>query len=245
MSTTETSARVVTFNRRPFRVCSSIEQPSQDIVKATPSLWQADLDTAALFGGELTRHALGAMNIRGDKKYVVVDTKVHMLMPGQCPAIPGWHTDGAPRSIGDPPARTFGEVVYSPLGSGPPSLAVQEEWDAAGDVPLFHLLVTGEGCLTEFLTEPVELSIPENSRLYADVSRQVEAGDFARAFAPSCAVVEWDWWNLHQGVYATKREFRFLIRVTESDYHAPQPRANLDQIIRAQQMVYSPTEFGW
>jgi hypothetical protein len=234
------------FNRRPYVVVGAIDQPPQDLVKATPSLWQADLETAALFGGELTRHALGAMKIRGDKKYVVVDSKVHLLMPGQCPAIPGWHTDGAPRTVGTPPTRTFGELVYSPLGSGPPNLAVQEEWDAAGDVPRFHLLVTGDGCLTEFLDDPLELPAPESHDLYRTISAQIAGRpELRRSFAPSCTVVEWDWWNLHQGIYATRREFRFLIRVTESDYHAPQPRRNLDQILRSQQMVYSPTEFGW
>lgn len=226
------------FNRRPYRLGRMIEQPSQELVKATPSLWQADLDTAVLFGGELTRHALGAMDIRGDKEHVVVDTKVHMLMPGQCPAIPGWHTDGAPRKLGDGSG-------YSPLGAGPPDLYEQERQDAAGDAPRFHLLVTGTGCLTEFLDEPVMLDASADYDLYKHMTWQINEGDYKRSFAPSCAVVEWDWWNVHQGVIATEREFRFLIRVTESDHHAPQPRKNLDQIIRAQQMVYSPQEFGW
>jgi len=227
------------FNRRPLIQGQKISQPSEDLVKNTPSLWQADLDTAILFGGELTRQALGAMNIRGDKKYIVVDTKVHMLMPGQCPAIPGWHTDGAPR---------WSELhkSYTPLGQGPADLDVQEEWDAAGDVPRFHLLVTGKGCLTEFLVDPIELFTPKAHNLYAQLTGQINAKEaLKRAFAPSCTVVEWDWWNLHQGIIATAREWRFLIRVTESNYHRPQPRHNLSSIIRTQQMIYSPQVFGW
>ncbi|MEC2506153.1 hypothetical protein P9X25_18565, partial [Bacillus cereus] len=74
-----------------------IEQPSIDVLKNTPALWNASLDDALKYGGELTKAAIGAMNLRHDRKYIVVDTKVHMLMPGMCPAIPNWHSDGVPR----------------------------------------------------------------------------------------------------------------------------------------------------
>lgn len=244
----------VTFNRNPIRDRGRIEQPDQVEVKNTPSLWQADLDVALRYGGELTRAALGAMEIRGDKQYVVVDTKVHMLMPGQCPAIPGWHTDGAPRQVVEPttwegPGGHRGE--FSPVASGPPDLAEQERWDELGLAPRFHLLVTGEGCLTEFVWNPVILEVPDAATpdLYAHLTRSVEElrGNGGADFAPpdSCRAVEWDWWTLHQGTLATRREWRFLIRVTESDYHEPLSASRLHEIIRTQSTVYTPMEFGW
>lgn len=253
----------VRFNRTPLAHAGVIEQPPQELVKNTPSLWQADLDTAARYGGDLTRAALGAMRLRGDKKHVVVDTKVHMLMPGQCPAIPGWHTDGAPRRIGSidrsggAPVRR--SIEYSPLGAGPPDLRVQQAWDDEGLAPRFHLLVTGRGCLTQFMSAPAVIEVPDDPTgdLYRRITRAIEnvgvevettlervdAGLFE--FAPSCTAVEWDWWNLHQGIVATEREWRYLIRVTESDHHEPLPPSRLPEIIRTQQMVYTPAEFGW
>jgi hypothetical protein len=60
---------------------------------------------------------------------------------------------------------------------------------------------------------------------------------------PSCAVVEFDWHDLHTGVIATHVEWRYLIRVTETDYL--QPCSDLRRVIRTQQNVYIPTEFGW
>src|SRR4051794_29927346 len=87
----------ITFNRNPITEGGSIETPTTLEVKSTPTLWNASLDDAIKYGGDLTRAALGAMNLRGDKKHIIVDTKVHMLAPGQCPALPGWHTDGTPR----------------------------------------------------------------------------------------------------------------------------------------------------
>lgn len=248
--------RVTFQGRDTIKVARAIEQPSQDIVKNTISLWQADFDTAIRCGGELTRAALSAMNIIGDKKYVLVDTKVHMLMPGQCPAIPGWHTDGVPRMV-------FGNgkpVSFSPLGQGPPDLKKQVEWDAIGDRPRFHLLVTGTGCLTDFLSRPIAMSLTVPSLpskrhdIYKIISHKLRTHDYERESytdestiweMPSCTAIEWGWWHLHTAKLATKREWRFLIRVTESDYHEPQPVSNLANIIRTQQMVYSPLEFGW
>lgn len=226
------------------KVGRKIEQPSQELVKNTLSLWQADLDTAIKYGGDLTREAIAAMDIKGDKKYVLVDTKVHMLMPGQCPAIPGWHTDGVPRFVESI------EEKYSPLGTGPPNLQIQKEWEEKGDTPRFHLLVTGEGCLTQFPHEQVTLSNLPNAptnNFYKVVTKDMRnySFRFPHKESPSCTAIEWDWWHLHSAKLATKREFRFLIRVTESNYHAPQPVNKLNDIIRTQQMVYTPMEFGW
>lgn len=59
----------------------------------------------------------------------------------------------------------------------------------------------------------------------------------------SCTVIEFDWWDIHTGVIATGNEWRFLIRVCESDYY--EPRKDLREVIRIQSQVYSPTNFGW
>jgi hypothetical protein len=59
----------------------------------------------------------------------------------------------------------------------------------------------------------------------------------------SCTVVEFNWWDIHTGVIAAKKEWRYLIRVCESDYY--EPRSDLREIIRMQSQVYSPADFGW
>ena len=225
----------VRFNRNEVVVGRSIEPPTEDVLRNTLGLWCASPEDAIRYGGEATRAAIGAMDLRGDRKYIVVDTKVHMLMPGMLPAIPGWHTDGAPRKEGG-----------CPVGPLPPDVRAQEDMRP----PRFHLLVTGSGCLTEFWRHPNQcIDIPDRptSDLYRAVTEQVDAlaaGDPDGVWeAPSCTVVEWDWWNLHRGRPATVREWRFLIRVVETDYLAP--CRDLRQVIRTQQQVYVPMEFGW
>lgn len=233
------------FNRNPIIVADGhlgYAAPN-DLVKATPALWQADLDTAIRYGGDLTRDALSAMNIRGDRRYVVVDTKIHMLMPGFMPAIPGWHTDGVPRG-----------AERDPAGKGAPDMVAQEEMDDRA--PRFHLMVAGAAdCPTRFASDlDVMLEVPDepHASLYSMISEQMNdatTNGYADGRAMKTyeavpgAVYEWDWWQLHTAIRSRSHGWRFLIRVTESDHHAPQRK--IAHVIRTQQQVYVPDTFGW
>jgi len=85
-------------------------------------------------------------------------------------------------------------------------------------------LVTGSGCLTDFLLDPLELDVPDGlgTGLYSWMTKEIEdRPDARRVTVPSCTVVEWDWWNIHLGVAATAHEWQFLIRVAETDERPP------------------------
>lgn len=222
------------FNRGEVQFGKVIEKPSQDDIKNTQGLWNASFDDAFRFGGDVTRAALQAMNLRGDKKHIVVDVKTHMLMPGMIPAIPGWHTDGVPR----------GGKSLSPA-SGAPHIEMQ----VGHDSPRYHLLVVGGDCPTKFIaSRNIELQTEGLPNLYAGVSSQVcemnNKGLLDTYDAPDGQVVEWDWWELHTAQQARAPGWRYLIRVTETDYLEPQ--SDLRLVLRNQQQVYLPTEkFGW
>lgn len=223
------------FNRTVPIIGKSIETPSQELIKNTLGLHNASLDDALKYGGDLTRSAIAAMDLQMSKKHIIVDTKVHMLLPGMCPAIPGWHTDGVPRGSS-----------LDPLAKKDPNIQAQEELDS----PIFHLLVTGESCLTQFVKErDFELDVPEqpDSSLYKmvteQVARKVEQKELTAYEAPSCTAIMWDWWEIHTGMPAKKHEWRFLIRVTESDIQAP--KTDIREVIRTQQQAYMPMNFGW
>lgn len=224
------------FNKNPVIFTDrGIEHPSQEEVKNTPGLFNASLEDAVRYGGDLTREALSALILKGDRKHIFVDTKISMLMPGMYPAIPGWHTDGVPR----------------PKDKSKPSIWAQLAPYAKS--PHYHLLVTGEGCLTDFITVPVQLNIPHDigSDLYSKIDRDINSALERKDVVlenniktiPTCTMVEWDWWNLHRAVAAKLHEWRFLIRVTESDTRAP--KSDLRQVIRRQEQVYVPESFGW
>lgn len=231
------------FNRNPFTLGKPVEAPDAVTIKTTPSLWNASLDDAALFGGELTREVLQAVDLVGDRKYVTVDTKIHMLMKGMTPAMPGWHTDGVPR-----------DRTGNPAAVGVPMLDVQEKLDAAGKAPRYHLLVTGPHAPTEFLTRPAEISIPLDigSDLYKHITTAVNNtlsrlrtdGDLPPVESvPPSQWVDWDWWNIHRAQPAMANGWRFLIRVTESDFLPPQ--TDIRQIIRLHNPVYLSGSYGW
>ncbi len=225
----------VKFNRNPLVFGKSMEQPTFNDIKSTFGLWNASMEDAIRYGGELTRAALQTMNIRNDRKNIIVDTKIHMLMPGMSPAIPGWHTDGAPR-----------DKNKNPQGKDLPDTFAQENDERFNH---YHILVTGTGCLTKFLAKPTYISIPDqpNESVYAvmsnETSSKVKEDPTLTINAPTCTSVEFDWWDIHTGVIAEKHEWRYLIRVCESDYY--QPRKDLREVIRLQSQVYAPANFGW
>lgn len=220
------------FLSRSERRC--IDMPGPGEIRATLGLLNASPEDALRYGGPITRAALSAMQLRHDRRHVVVDVKVHMLLPGMCPAIPGWHTDGVPRG----PNR-------HPRGPGNPDIFAQREMRA----PRFHILVT-PGATPEFIDRPVTL-VPDarwsTTKLYAAITEQVEAGtgvhsDYRVRLEPH-RVYEFSWWDLHRGVAATDHVWRYLIRVTETDYQ--EPDTDLRNVLRTQQQVYVPMEYGW
>lgn len=223
----------ILFNRNPVKYVATIEQPSQTEIKNTFGLWNASYDDAIRYGGELTRYALRKMNLRHDRKNIVIDTKIHMLMPGWSPAIPGVHQDGSPRDIN-----------HNPNGKGPPDILAQEKLR----YNRYHMLVTGTGCLTKFVNRPIIISIPEEPsyEVYNLISSHVnEVSQKENIFTevPSCTVVEFDWYDLHTGVVATKKEWRYFIRVCESDFC--EPEKDLRQVVRMQSQIYSPINYSW
>jgi hypothetical protein len=80
------------WNRNYVKVGNSIATPTQDAIENTFNLRQVSLEDAMRYGGSITRDAIGAMEFHGDRRNIIVDTKVHFLMPGMCPAIPGWQS---------------------------------------------------------------------------------------------------------------------------------------------------------
>ena len=225
----------VLFNRNHLIKGKSIERPSDLETKNTFSLWNASYDDAIRYGGEITRAALRAMNLHHDRKNIIIDTKVHMLMPGWSPAILGWHTDGAPR-----------DKTGNPNGSGVPNTFAQENDDRFNR---YHILASGSGCLTQFINKPIEVPIPAEPsyEVYSIMSRHVQevvkVAPSIVSSIESCTNYEFDWWNIHTGVLSTKKEWRYLIRVCESDYY--EPRQDLREVIRMQSQVYCPADFGW
>lgn len=173
----------VLFNRNPMVLSGTMEQPAESEIKNTFGLWNASYDDAIKYGGDITREAVRHMELRHDRKHIIVDTKIHMLMPGWSPAILGWHCDGAPRN-----------AANNPNGSGVPDTFAQENLRSNR----YHIMVTGHGCLTQYINRPLSVPIPAEPsyEIYSVMSKYVqgqvvEHPEIVSTFH-SCGIYEFD-----------------------------------------------------
>lgn len=222
-----------------FTIGSALPCFSEDKIKNEPMFWSATPRYAWENGGPITRAFLAAIfNItlsdyapwvlRKADNYCF-DSRVHMLMPGWFPCIPGWHHDDVPRSRGD------GQPNYQN--------------------PEFHskhifALVNGDICPTEFAVGKTSMPhIPKGLgpvyKFWHNVVEQdIKEGTLERITPPSNHLIHFDWQSFHQGTKAVERGWRWFGRLTwDAGYEKGRPHHNE---IRKQVQVYldNPME-GW
>ena len=202
----------------------TIEEISQE-----PMLFMASRRFAFSHGGELTRQVLvqlekqDAFRMVPTRFHPVIDTRVHMLMPGMYPTIPGWHCDGVPRRGPD----------------GQPDLSLmdpeQKHWSV--------YMASGDGVSpTEFIFDNVSVRY-HTRHVWGSVNQSVlrrqnssEPLKVIRA-APG-EIYGFNSKTLHRATPCTERGWRFFFRLS---YMESEP-ANQ---IRRQTQVYMLGEDGW
>lgn len=178
-----------------LRIGQLLEPADQTTVKAEPMLHRADIRFAWAHGGPLTARFIRAL----PWEEVLIDSRVHMLMPGMWPCIPGWHHDDVPRS------RKDGQPNY-----------LTPEYHAEHCMALW-----GDCSLTEFAVGEADFELPPiGQKIYKAwdpvVEAKCEAGELKRVRAPECRQVFFDWQSWHRGMPTTKTGFRFFIRATRN-----------------------------
>jgi len=193
--------------------------PSQDEIRHLPQFYRADPELVHRRGGPFLRSFLERAPLPRTR-YVSIDTKVHMLMPGFHACIPGWHCDDFHRP-----------------GGGPPDLAgIERAWSE-------HVALTvGETALPEFVLGPLELPAPAalqpNGRpLYALYHDAIEALRPRVASPASGQMVAFSCLDFHRGTPAGRRGWRLFARITASDHREPRNE------IRTQTQVYLTQPF--
>lgn len=189
-------------------------------IKNEPMLHRATRDFAFCNGGPLTAEFIDALPWTGD---ILIDSRVHMLMPGMFPCIPGWHHDDVPRE------RSDGQPEYFN-----PSYKAE------------HCMAIWGGCSrTEFAIGAHEFEpAPIGQKVYKEADRVVEClcerSALERVTIPDSRLVFFDWLSWHRGMEATERGFRFFIRATRHSKLAARNE------IRVNANVYMPVlEEGW
>ena len=198
---------------------------TNDEVKNEPMLFGCDARHAEDLGGPLTRAFLAALPISW--RYapdLVVDSRVHMLIPGWFPAIPGYHHDDVPRS------REDGQPNY-----------VNPEYRSEHVM----MLVNAEVCPTAFAVGSLDFTVPPLGRTiykewHPDVESAVKAGVLKLESIPDRTLAFFDDRAWHQATPAVKNGWRWFIRASRNTHRKP---ANE---LRRQVQVYleNPME-GW
>lgn len=174
--------------------------------------------------GPITRKFITSLSEEfTDASNLIIDSRVHMLMPGWYPCIPGMHHDDVPRE------RSDGQPEYHN-----PSYKSKH-----------CLAIFGGGARTKFAIGQASFpEVPINHTVYKVwhpiVRDYLEQGKLHRIDATFGQMYYFDWNTWHEGTPAYESAFRLFIRASINTNRVPSNE------IRTQTQVYldSPME-GW
>ena len=197
-----------------------------DVVKNEPMLFSCSADAARKLGGPITRSFLDRLELVWDldEPDVVIDSRVHMLMTGWWPCIPGWHHDDVPRS------RSDGQPNY-----------VDPEYRSEHCMAL----AGADVCPTEFAIGQHALPDVASGRVvYRDwhpmVEDQVRTGRLRLWRAPTWRLIFFDWQSMHQGTQAIGDGWRWFVRASRSTN-----RQQFNEVRRQVQVYMDRPNDGW
>lgn len=170
-------------------------------------------------------NALWAIVVRGgdtppDGLFDCLDTRLHRLMPGMFPAIPGWHCDDVPRPTYDSQPRL--DLIDPRVRHWTVTLAT----DPSGI------------SRTEFVTEDVTIDVDESRPLWRQVHDFVERERPRTMFLDPGKVCEFSSTSIHRATATTVRGWRWWARVSW--------RKNRPTLVNTAEQVYILSEAnGW
>lgn len=193
-------------------------------IKNEPMFFNSSYDFASNNGGPITRGFLKAFASCREAPLdsLVFDSRVHMLMPGMYPCIPGYHRDDVPRPKGQPDYYTPAYRSRHALG-----------------------LVNAHVAPTEFAIGAAEFSEPTGvvyQTWHPEVVRKIAKGELRTVPAESGRIIFFDDRTWHQGTLATRFGWRWFGRLSWDTNR----RFNITNEIRKQVQVYMPAiNSGW
>lgn len=222
-----------TINSQAYPLSRVMPFASIDEIKNEPMLFNCDMAHAYQRGGSITRAFLDRLPLEWHDCPVVVDTRVHMLMPGWYPCIPGWHHDDVPRTRSDrQPNYDFGQ---------------NRSWHIVG-------LVNGRICPTQYAEGNIQVpKIEDGSIVYSRwhdlVEQRIKEGVLNTWHPEEDQLVMFNDMTWHRGTPAKEKGWRWFGRVSRYfDVNGRAiPRGNpRTNEIRRQVQVYLPTlNQGW
>ena len=196
-----------------------------DEVKNEPMLFGCNRFYAEALGGPLTLAFLESLPQEWiDAPDLVVDSRVHMLMPRWFPAIPGYHHDDVPRS------REDGQPNY-----------INPEYRSEHVM----MLVNAEVCPTEFAIGAIDITLPKvGDVIYKVWHPLVEAalsfGALELRRVPDRTLAFFDDRTWHQATPAVSSGWRWFIRASRNTHREP-----VNELRRQVQVYLEHPMEGW
>jgi hypothetical protein len=169
-----------------------------------PMLFSCDYETAYKLGGPPTREFLYTLPQDWHNENTIIDSRVHMLMPGWYPCIPGFHHDDVPRERSDGQPEYFNPSYRSEHAM---------------------ILYNGGICPTEFALGEAEFpDVPLGETYYKvwhplvmeKLSKAGLPGGLLKFSAPENQIIFFNDRTWHQGVKAVKSGWRLFIRASRN-----------------------------
>ena len=208
-----------------FVLGAKMKDFTQHQIKNEEMFFNCDLDFAYEKGGPITRNFIDCLPEDVKKENPVLDSRVHMLMKGWFPAIPGFHHDDVPRST----------------ANGQPNYA-NPEYHAEHALAL----VNGNICPTEFAIGTVELEIPKEGIIYKhwhkEIEKQIQNDSMKSVFAPSNQILFFDAHDFHQATRAVADGWRWFARIS---WNTDRQKTMTNEIRRNCQVYLEHPMEGW
>ncbi|HHT4259192.1 TPA: hypothetical protein ACTYZB_004859 [Klebsiella variicola] len=220
------------FNSQIHEIAPFAQGCSNSDIKNEPMFFNCGLDYAWDNGGPITRSFI--LNLPDGWSDAVFDSRVHMLIPGWYPAIPGFHHDDVPRP--DIPTGQHFLTAGQPDYDNPRYLSE-------------HILglVNADICPTHFaLGECTMPKIQDGELIYRrwhnEVEKLIERGEMKRVTIRDRMLTAFDWQTFHTGEKAIHSGWRWFGRVSRNTERTKK----ITNEIRVNAQVYLefPTQ-GW
>jgi len=197
---------------------------SQDEIKNEPMFFNSGIDFAYNNGGSLTKSFIDHLPSDWKNCNPVIDSRVHMLMQGWFPCIPGYHHDDVPRNTKDKRPNYDNPEYYSQHLFG---------------------LVNGDICPTQFAIGKHQLPKVDGiiyKTWHEIIEKQIKDGILKVQSVESYKYIEFDWQSMHTGTRAIGNGWRWFIRLSRNTDR----QKTITNEIRRQVQVYLefPME-GW
>lgn len=219
------------IDSRVAEVGSFATEVSNDDIRNEPMFFNCDVDFSYKHGGPITRSFLDNLPAGWDG---VFDSRVHMLMKGWYPAIPGYHHDDVPRP--DIPAGQHFITAGQPDYDNPTYKSNHILGLVNADVAPTHFAL-GKATFPE---------IPDGELIYRawhlEVLDKIMSGELTPYKTPDRTLLQFNWQSWHQGVEAVGHGWRWFGRVSKDTGRL----SKITNEIRVNSQVYMkfPME-GW